>query len=105
MLIIKRLAVWLLETLCEGILLSVLVLIMAASRYGPSQHHFAHDLLLAFAMIVAVFMIGTGYLATSAGAAVYWRTQRLWIYSTVASVLFLVHLEIPLISSVLASLL
>ena len=94
--ILKRLSVWLLETSCEAVLLSVLLYIVAyiVAEASP-DHNFASglgDLRLLFLGTVIVFMLGTRYLLTTVILRVVWKSQRLWLYSAVATVLFLAHL-------------
>ena len=88
----KRIAVWFLETLCEAFLLSVLLIVLSIPN-GPSQHGFAHDLLSGVTAIYTVF-VTTGYFFTTAIIGIFWRSQRPWLYPSVASLLFLMHLEI-----------
>ena len=92
---LKRLAVWLLETVCVALLLSLLLIVLAwAEETGPyiSSRGFAHDMLVALAM-TAIFVVNTGYLLTTAVCRVVWWNQRLWSYPVAAAVLFLAHLQ------------
>jgi hypothetical protein len=88
----KRIAVWFLETQCEALLLSVVLIVLSIPN-GPSQYGFVHDLLFGLTAIYTVFFT-TGYLLTTAIVGIFWRSQRSWLYPSVASVLFLIHFEI-----------
>jgi hypothetical protein len=90
MVFVKRLAIWLLETTCEAVLLG-LFLVLA---YGPDRRGFAGDLWLVTAGI-ALFSFTTGYLLTTAIARVVSAVgRRLWLYSAVAAGLFMIHVQI-----------
>jgi len=82
----KRLAVWLLETLSEAVLLSVLLFVLGGR--GP-----AGDFLFILMGTIVVFMWGYGYLFTTAIFGVVWRGRRWWLYPSSAAVLFLTHLH------------
>ena len=92
MLIQKRMTVVFLETACEALLLSV-VLIVLSRPYGPSHWGFVKDLSFGFFAIFTIFFT-TGYLLTTAIVGTYWRSQRLWLYPAVATVLFFIHSQI-----------
>jgi len=64
MLILKRLAVWLLETSCEALLLSVLLIVLSVPD-GPSQAGFLKDLGFFVVATVYVFMWHSGCLVTT----------------------------------------
>jgi hypothetical protein len=90
MLFLKRLAIWLLETTCEAILLGLFLV----RSYGPDRRGFAGDLRFVMAGI-ALFSFTTGYLLTTAIARVVWAGgRRLWLYSALAASLFMVHVQI-----------
>jgi hypothetical protein len=89
MLMPKRMVVWLLETSCEALLLSLFLIVL----YGYDQHAFGRAL-LAFANGVALLFFTTGYLLTTAIVRAVWRSQRLWLYPVIATVVFLIHFEI-----------
>jgi hypothetical protein len=94
-LILKRLAVWLIEALCEALLLSVLLILYIRVSGGPDQHvSYSRQLLFLFAAILTVFMFASGYLLTTAIFGVVSRSQRSWLYPTIAAVLYLAHLHI-----------
>src|ERR1700679_2601440 len=90
MLILRRLAVWVLETSVEALLLGILL----AFRLGFDRHALMRDSLI-YSVDVAVFFFTTGYLVTTLVARALWRGQRIarW-YPVVASVLFFIHFEI-----------
>ena len=89
MLILKRLAVWLLETSVEALLLGLLLIAL----FGYDQHASGKDLLILASGIVFMF-IATGYLLSTALLRAFWRGQTLWSYPATATVLFSVHFEI-----------
>lgn len=90
MLFLKRMAIWLLETTCEAILLGLFLLL----SYGPGRRGFAGDFWFVMTGI-AFFSFTTGYLLTTAIARVVWAGgRRLWLYSALAASLFMVHLQI-----------
>ncbi len=90
MLILKRLAVWLLETLGEATLLSGLLYVLAGTSFG---HDFSRDLLFLFIGTSVVFMWGHRYLFTTVIFGVIWRSQRRWLYPTIAAALFAIHVQ------------
>jgi hypothetical protein len=89
----KRLVVWLLETSCEALLLSGLLVVLSRSS-GPSQWGFIKDLAFGFFATLLVFMWGSGYLITTAFVRIFWRTDKLWLYSSIVALLFSIHLQI-----------
>jgi hypothetical protein len=89
MLILKRLAVWLLETSFEVFLLSLFLTVFL----GFDQHALFREILVFAGGIVLVFTT-TGYLLTTAIFRACWKSQKVWSYPAIASVLFLVHFEI-----------
>lgn len=89
MLILKRLAIWLIETSLEALLLAVVLVCLL----GDDQHKYAKDLSVSFVWIGTMFF-STGYLFTTAIARAVWRGATVRLYPVVAVVLFLVHFEI-----------
>jgi hypothetical protein len=89
MLILKRLAIWLLEVVLEAFLLSVVLVCLL----GDDQHKYAKDLTVSFVWIGSMFF-STGYLFTTAIARAVWRGRTVLLYPVVAVLLFLVHFEI-----------
>lgn len=89
MLILKRLAVWFVETSLEALLLGLALV----GLFGYDQHAFGRSLGLYVSGII-LFSFTTGYLLTTAVARGYWRRQTLWSYSATATVLYLIHSEI-----------
>lgn len=89
MLILKRLAVWLLETSCEALLLGLFLIILS----GTDQLGFAKDLLAAFVWTVVLLFWGSGYLLTTAIFGLVWRSRRLWLYPAIAAALFITHVQ------------
>jgi hypothetical protein len=94
-LVLKRLTVWLFEALCEALLLSVLLILYIRVSVGPDQQvSYSRQLLFFFAATLTVFMLASGYLLTTAIFGVVSRSQRPWLYPTIAAVLYLAHLRI-----------
>jgi hypothetical protein len=76
-LVLKRLTVWLLEALCEALLLSLLVILYIRVSSGPDQQFgYAKQLLFLFIAILTVFMFASGYLLTTAIFGVVSRSHR-----------------------------
>jgi|RhiMethySRZTD1v2_1073278.scaffolds.fasta_scaffold147536_2 hypothetical protein len=93
MLILKRLAVWLIEIAAEAVLLSLFM----NTWWGysdPVNRGFLFQLSGWALAILTVFMLGSGYLITTAILRIAWKSQRLWTYSVASAVLVLVHLQI-----------
>jgi hypothetical protein len=88
-LILKRLAVWLVETSCEALLLGLFFVVF----YGPDERGFIRDLLLV-AVAVALLFVTTGYGLTTAILRSVWSGQRLWLYPIVATIPFFIHSQI-----------
>ena len=88
MLILKRLAVWLLETLSEAVLVGAFLSVLAWADDSTFR-----GLLLLITGTAVLFMVGSGYLLTTAIFGVVWRSQRLWLYPAVAAVLFISHVQ------------
>lgn len=86
MLILKRLSVWFVETGFEVLLLGLAIIGM----FGYDQHDFGKSLGLAVGAIM-LLSFTTGYLLTTAAARAAWGSRKLWSYSVVAIMLFLVH--------------
>jgi hypothetical protein len=86
--ILKRLAVWSIEILCEALLLMVFLTIVWREA---GQSSLMDDLLLAFWGTVFVFMVGSGFLLTTAIFGVFLRGQNPWVYPAIAAMLFIVH--------------
>ena len=98
--VLKRLAIWLLESVLVDLGLGVLLLLMAVLE-DPHGHLEmpAYRAILAFAAaVLMVGMLATGYLATSAIARVLVPIKRWWLYPIVLAGLFSVHLEILFIA-------
>src|SRR5215475_11969277 len=93
MLILKRPAVWLIETVAEAVLLSLFM--NAWWGYSdPVKRGFLSQLFGWAWIIFTVFMLGSGYLITTVILRVAWTSQRLWAYSAASAVLVLAHLQI-----------
>ena len=89
MLILKRLAIWFLETFSEVLLLGLALIVL----FGYDQHAFGKSLAL-YVSGILLLSFTTGYLLTTAVARGAWKGQSWWSYSVTAVALFLVHSEI-----------
>jgi hypothetical protein len=93
MLMQKRMTVWLLETACEALLVSVLLIVLSLHD-GPSQLGLIRDLAFGFFATLLVFCT-TGYVFTTALAAIFWRNgNRVWLYPFLVALFFSIHLQI-----------
>jgi hypothetical protein len=89
MLIIKRLTIWAGEVISQAILLGLLLI----GFYGYDQHAFGKSLLTYSVLIVIMFFM-TGYVTTTAILRAVWRWRKPWLYSVIATALFLIHFEV-----------
>ena len=92
--IIKRLTIWLVETIAIVVLLGLgwwLVVDQDQAR-GISR-----DILLAITWI-GLFAFSTGYLLTTAISRTIWKDLRLWSYPLIAVALFFIHSQICFIT-------
>ncbi len=93
MFMMKRLTVWLIETATEAVLLSLFM--FAWWGYSdPVDRGFMFQLFIWAWGIFAIFMLGSGYLITTAILRIAWKNKRLWTYSAASTVLVLAHLQI-----------
>lgn len=86
--ILRRLAVWLVETSCE---VPLLIALSFALSGRSSQRSLTDDLALLFFGTAIVFMIGSGYLLTTAIFGILLRSQTPWVYPAIAATLFVAH--------------
>ncbi|MGE0887064.1 MAG: hypothetical protein AB7P14_26375 [Blastocatellales bacterium] len=93
MLILKRLAVWLIETAVEAVLLSLFTVVWWGYS-DPVNRGFLFQLFIWAWGIFTIFMLGSGYLLTTAILRVFWKSERLWTYSAASAALVLLHLQI-----------
>lgn len=89
MLILKRLAVWFVETSFEALLLGLALI----GLFGYDKHAFGRSL-GAYVSGIILVSFTTGYLLTTAVARSAWKVKRSWLYSVIATFLFLVHSQI-----------
>ena len=89
MLILKRLAVWLLERLVEGILLGALLGYLLVPNFTGL---FSGVWVLAVAVGFVLFT--HGYYLTTAFFGVVWRSTRSWVYPAITAALFAIHSHI-----------
>lgn len=88
---LKRLVVWTLETLSVAVLVGVFLYVVLGSPFRQSD--FGRDLSFAIAGTAVVFMVGSGYLLSTALFGLVWRSQRLWLYPAIAAALFVAHVQ------------
>jgi hypothetical protein len=94
--VLKRLAVWLLESITLDLGLGTVLLLMAVAE-DPHRHlemPVYRAILMFAAAVLVVGMFGTGYLATSAIARIFIPIKRWWFYPLTLAALFSLHLEI-----------
>lgn len=87
--ILKRLVVWSVETSLEALFLAVALIAVL----GDSQHAYIKDIAVSFVWIATMFF-STGYLLSTGVARAAWQPTRVWLYSLIAVMLFLIHFEI-----------
>jgi hypothetical protein len=88
-LILKRLSVWLLETLFEAVLLWAFLLIW----WGPGRS--GNPALLAFIVLWALWLsVTTGYAATTLICRLVWKSEWLLWYPFIAALLYVIHAQI-----------
>ena len=85
----KRIAVWFIETLSEALLLGVALALLL----GYDPHEFLKAVSIYSAGIIMV-SVSSGYLITTIIARAVWKGRTLWSYSVIAIVLFFTHFEI-----------
>jgi hypothetical protein len=89
MLILKRLAVWFVETSSEVVLLGLVLTVLL----GHDQNAFLKDLSIYSSGIILLF-VTTGYLLSTIVVRSVWRGRTLWSYPAIATVHFFIHFEI-----------
>ena len=96
MLILKRLAVWLLERFAEGCLLGGLLgyLWSRSSRDASMTLWNWLQGFSSFGLAVAVVLFLHGYYVTTAFFGVVWRSAKPLVYPTITSALFIFHTHI-----------
>lgn len=87
--LLKRLAIWAAEIISQAVLIGLLLI----GLFGHDQHALGKDL-LGYAGLILIMFFLTGYLATTAIARAVWRWRKPWLYSLIASALFLIHFEV-----------
>ena len=93
MLVLKRFAVWALETVSAAVLLGVLMYCLLGAFTGPGAHGLFLDVLRYAVLTLVVFMWASGYLLTTAVAGIVGRLWKPWLYPLAAMILFVVHVE------------
>jgi hypothetical protein len=96
-LILKRLAVWLFESLPEAFLLGGLLLALSLLGDGTlSLSNFVHLLPGAWALAfgVASILFLHGYYLTTGLFGAVWRSGKVWVYPAIAATLFNIHTHI-----------
>src|ERR1700730_7097841 len=94
---LRRIAIWLIETSCEALLMGLLLFAVAwveFHRTAPGNTRFIHDL-LALSVAVAFMFFMTGYLLTTVIFRAVWNGRKLWSYSVISAALFLIHFRNP----------
>ncbi len=91
MLILGRLVVWLCERLAEAVLVGTFLFVLAWSWFGDQVTPQGWVLLIAGT--AGVFMLGSGYLFTTAIFGVIWRSEKSWVYPAIAAALFIARVQ------------
>lgn len=89
MLILRPLAVWLIETSSEVLILGLILTLLL----GHDPYAFLKGLLIYSSGVILLFL-STGYVFTTIVARAVWRGRRLWSYPAFATLLFFIHFEI-----------
>jgi len=89
MLVLRRLAVWFVETSSEVLLLGLVLTVLL----GHDEHAFFKDFARYSSGIVLLFFT-TGYLLSTIVVRSVWRGRTLWSYPAIATFLFFIHFEI-----------
>lgn len=90
MLILKRLAMWSGEMLCEALLITLFLTVLWK---GKGQSILRDDIGVIFMGTAFVFMVGSGYLLTTGFFGVVWRSPIPWAYPAIAATLFSGHVQ------------
>ena len=85
----KRIAVWFVETLSDVLLLGLVLTFLL----GHDPHAFLKDLSIYSSGIMLLFF-STGYLLTTIVVRAIWTSRKVWSYPVIATVLFFIHFEI-----------
>lgn len=94
MLIIKRLLVWAIETTSCVFLIGLGLTLLFTNSADQAEKSCFERLTFLSTVTFAVFMVGSGYLLTTAIAAgSRLRNLKQWIYPLVVSALFVVHVQ------------
>jgi hypothetical protein len=91
MLLLKRTAVWVGESVSEAVLLAVFVTSLWWRPLGSES--FADMLKLWFFWSLFLFMTSSGYLLTTVVFGVLARSSSPWVYPAIAATLFVVHIQ------------
>jgi hypothetical protein len=87
--ILRRLTVWCCETLCKVLLITVFLTLL----WRGEGRNSVWDELGLIAVANFVFMVGSGYLLTTAFFGVVWRSPSARVYPAVAATLFILHIQ------------
>ena len=88
-LVLKRVAVWCVETSSEVVLLSLVLTVL----FGHDANAFFKDLAIYSSGIIMLF-VTTGYVLSTIVVRTAWGGRALWPYPAIATVLFFIHFEI-----------
>jgi len=94
MLIAKRAMVWGLETAACGLLVAFALCFLWGDSQSEMTKSFVDRWVFLLTATFAVFMVGSGYLVTTAAAGISTlREKALWIYPLIISCLFIAHVQ------------
>lgn len=89
----KRIAVWFIETASEVLLLGLVLTLLL----GHDQHAFLKDGLI-YSSGISLLFFSTGYLLTTIVARAALKGRGWWLYPAIATSLFFIHFEIMNVS-------
>jgi len=91
---LKRLVVWVLEGLVEGLLLGCF---LGAVWLPPGYSGLLPWGVVLAGLAIGVVLFFNGYYLTMALFGLVWRSQRWWLYPTIAATLFILHTYIAFV--------
>jgi hypothetical protein len=94
MLILKRLGVWVFETVFIAVLVGVFLYLWWGALPRFDEHQIVENVFGYAALVTLYFMVLSGYLVTTCLAATFVRHHVTWWYPAIVAVLFVAHLQL-----------
>jgi hypothetical protein len=94
MLMLKRLGVWLFETIFVAVFVSLFLYIWWGALPRFSDNQIVENVFGYTALVTLYFMILSGYLVTTCLAAIFVRRHVMWWYPAIVAALFVAHLQL-----------